>query len=69
MFLDFGVDPRVMDDLSLDQMSDLMSSLSARRGGKVPTRGEEIAAMNQFRDIVKDDKSVKLDMETASGNS
>ena len=61
MMLDFGVDPRSLDSMSLGQIDGMMSSLEQRRG-KVPAPSEKDRAdsMEAFAMFVRDDPNVSI---------
>ena len=61
MFLDFGVDPRALDTMSLAEISSMSKALSRRRGKTpMPPKTEDREALMAFADIVKNDPSVRL---------
>lgn len=62
MLLDFGVDPRSMETMSLSQMFDMFRSLRNRRQrDRMPSRREEREAMDRFTSVVAADPSVRLE--------
>lgn len=70
MFVDFGVDPRAMDEMSMSQLSGLLTSIKSRRGdAPMPSVAKQMQAMEQFELIVSGDPSVRLTTEKISANS
>lgn len=62
MLLDFGVDPRVLETMTLTQISGMMRGLRSRRQkDKVPSVREDREAMERFTAVVAADPSVRLE--------
>lgn len=61
MMVDFGVDPRAVDTMSLSQLVDMMRGLSERRGKTAPPSDEEREErLSDFRSFVSDDPMVRI---------
>lgn len=61
MLVDFGVDPRVVDTMSLSQLLDMMMSLEKRRGkSDVPSAEERGDKFNEFLGFVAADPAVRI---------
>lgn len=61
MMLDFGVDPRSVDTMSLGELSSMMSALEKRRGkADVPSEEERTRLLADFAVFVQDDPMVRI---------
>lgn len=61
MMVDFGVDPRSIDTMSLGEISSMIDSLSKRRGKvELPTDTERSEAFAEFSDFVMNDPQVMV---------
>lgn len=61
MLVDFGVDPRAVDTMSLGELSSMMAALELRRGKQdVPGEEERAEKMSEFADFVANDPMVRM---------
>lgn len=61
MMVDFGIDPRCVDTMSLGELSDMLDGLSRRRGkAEVPTESERADSMAEFSQFVMNDPQVMV---------
>lgn len=61
MMVDFGVDPRCVDTMSLGEISGMIDSLVKRRGKvELPTEKERSEAFAEFSDFVMNDPQVMV---------
>lgn len=61
MLVDFGVDPRAVDTMSLGELSSMMVSLEARREkDEKPTDEEREERLSEFAVFVRDDPNVRF---------
>ena len=61
MMVDFGVDPRSIDTMSLGQIASMIVGLSRRRGRvDVPSEEERAEKMAEFAQFAEMDPSVRI---------
>ena len=61
MMLDFGVDPKAMDEMCLAEITSMMAALARRRGKVKPHTPDEIkTGMTEFAAFVAHDPAIRL---------